>query len=348
MKAWPQLLPVNQLDHFYRGGDRIAALRGGSGVEGLYRPEEWIASMTTMTSDPARGLSRLADGTLLRDEVMADPRSWLGAPHVDSYGASTELLVKLLDTAQRLPVHLHPDRAFSRRHLGIPHGKTEAWIVLDAAQGARIRLGFAEPMRLAQVRSMIDAEDSAGLVASLRSCELRPGDAMLVPAGLPHSIDAGIFLLELQEPTDLSILLEAEDVPVDVRRDGHLGLGFDIALGALRLDALDESGFDELLVRREQGDATGITNLLPAAAGPYFRCHRIRAVDVSPAVVAGFAVTLVTAGAGRLATESGEALELSRGEIAVVPFAAGDWHLEGMVEAIVCRPPLPQYAAALR
>jgi mannose-6-phosphate isomerase len=338
---------VNQLDHFYRGGDRIAALRGGSGADGPYRPEEWIASMTTMTSDPERGLSRLADGTLLRDAVVADPRSWLGAPHVDAYGASTELLVKLLDAAQRLPVHLHPDRAFSHRHLGIPHGKTEAWIVLDVAQEAQVRLGFAESMRLAQVRSMVHAGDSAGLVASLRACELRPGDAMLVPAGLPHSIDAGIFLLELQEPTDLSILLEAEGVPVDVRRDGHLGLGFDVALGALRLDALDETELDGLLVRREQRDAAGITGLLPAAAEPYFRGHHLRAVDVSPVVAAGFAVVLVTAGAGRLVTESGEALELSRGDVAVVPFAAGEWHVEGAVEAIVCRPPLPEYSAAM-
>ncbi len=346
MKAGPQLLPVNQLDHFYRGGDRIATLRGGSGAHGPYRPEEWIASMTTMTSDPDRGLSRLADGTLLRDAVVADPQRWLGAPHVDSYGGSTELLVKLLDAAQRLPVHLHPDRAFSRRHLGIRHGKTEAWIVLDAAQGAKVRLGFAESMRLAQVRSMVDAGDSAGLVASLRACELRPGDAMLVPAGLPHSIDAGMFLLELQEPTDLSILLEAEGVPIDVRRDGHLGLGFDVALGALRLDALDDSDLDGLLVRREQG-AAEITSLLPAAAGSYFRCHHLRAVDVSPVVAAGFAVALVTAGAGRLATESGEALALSRGDAAVVPFAAGPWHVEGAVEALVCRPPLPQYAAVM-
>jgi mannose-6-phosphate isomerase len=343
MKARTQLLPVNQVEHSYRGGDRITALRGGSGAGGPRRPEEWIASMTTMTSDPARGLSRLPEGTLLRDAVMADPQSWLGPAHVDSYGASTELLVKLLDAGQRLPVHLHPDRAFSRKHLGIPHGKTEAWIVLDVDEGARVRLGFAESMRLSQVRAMVDAGDSDGLVGSLRAHAVRPGDAVLVPAGLPHSIDAGVFVLELQEPTDLSIMLEAEGLTLDLRRDGHLGLGFDIALGALHLGALNESDLDGLLLPRERLDTAGIVGLLPVAAEPYFRAHRLRAVGTSPVVAAGFAVALVTTGSGRLVTESGERLDLSRGEVAVVPFLAGEWQLEGMAEAIVCRPPLPQH-----
>jgi hypothetical protein len=31
---------------------------------------------------------------------------------------------------------------------------------------------------------------------------------VLVPAGTPHAIGAGVLLVELQEPTDLSVLLE--------------------------------------------------------------------------------------------------------------------------------------------
>ncbi|HEY9523170.1 MAG TPA: mannose-6-phosphate isomerase, partial [Thermopolyspora sp.] len=138
----PSLLPMNQVTHFYRGGDRIAAWRRDGRAGGPYRPEEWIGSMTTMTSEPEKGLSRLSDGTLLRDAVLAAPERWLGPAHVAAYGASTEVLVKLLDAGQRLPVHLHPDRAFARRHLGLRHGKTEAWIVLGVTGDARVRLGF--------------------------------------------------------------------------------------------------------------------------------------------------------------------------------------------------------------
>jgi mannose-6-phosphate isomerase len=335
----PQLLPVNQLTHFYRGGRRIAAFRGGALDGDPRRPEEWIASMTTMTSERERGLSRLPDGTLLRDAVAADPPGWLGPSHVDKYGRSTELLIKLLDAGQRLPVHLHPDRAFARRHLGLPHGKTEAWIILDIDEGARVRLGFAEPMGLSRVRAMVDAGDSDGLVGSLRACQVHPGDAVLVPAGLPHCIDAGVFVLELQEPTDLSILLEAEDLAVDRRRDGHLGLGYDKALEALCLDALDDAALDGLVVRREQVDPGALAALLPPAAAPYFRAHRATGTDGGTLVDAGFAVVVVTDGAGRLVTGSGDGLEVKSGDAAVVPFAAGAWWLEGRVEAVVCRPP---------
>lgn len=338
MSAVAQLLPRNHPEHFYRGGERIAALRGGSVEAGAHRPEEWIASMTPMTSRPEQGLSRLADGVLLRDAVAADPEGWLGAEHVARYGASTELLVKLLDPAQRLPVHLHPDRAFARRHLGLPHGKTEAWIVLEVDEGARVRLGFAAPMGLADVRTMVDGGDSLGLVESLRPRAVRPGDAVLVPAGVPHSIDAGVFLLELQEPTDLSIILEAEGMALDVPRDGHLGLGFDVALDALRLEPVAD--LDALVTRPSMVDPGRLADLLPAAAGPYFRAH-LSTDDSGPTVAAGFAVVVATAGAGRLVPTYGDPVDLGRGDAAVVPFAAGRWRLDGPVEAVVCRPPLP-------
>jgi hypothetical protein len=51
---------------------------------------------------------------------------------------------------------------------------------------------------------------------------------------------AGITLVELQEPTDFSILLEWAGFAIDGVTEGHLGLGFDLAL-----TALDYSGWDE-------------------------------------------------------------------------------------------------------
>jgi mannose-6-phosphate isomerase len=338
----PQLLPPNQIEHFYRGGDRITALRGGS--FGLYRPEEWIGSVTTMAGQEALGLSRLADGTLLRDAIAADPEGWLGRAHLDAYGSSTELLVKLLDAGERLPVHLHPDRAFAREHLGLPHGKTEAWVILEADEGARVRLGFAESMRLADVRAMAEAQDAEALVGALHARPVRPGDAVLVPAGLPHCIDAGLLVLELQEPADLSILLEWSGFAIDGREDGHLGLGFDLAYQALRLDALDQAELDRLVVDGEQAAGVDLANLLPPAADPYFRAHQLRSTQATGAVEPGFAVVLVTGGAGHLVAAATDRLEVRRGNAVAVPWRAGEWHLEGEVDGVVCRPPLPAQA----
>ncbi|MEY2990161.1 MAG: hypothetical protein RLZZ163_1077 [Actinomycetota bacterium] len=329
------LLPVNQFDHFYRGGDRIGALRHGPG--GPRRPEEWIGSTTARYGQAPAGLTVLPDGRTLAEEVSVEPEAWLGPTHLARYGSSTELLVKLLDLDQRLPVHLHPTREFSRTHLGLAHGKTEAWYVLDAPEGARVGVGFAQRMSIDQVRSWVMDRDSEALLSALCTREVRPGDAMLVPSGLPHTVQEGVFVLELQEPTDLSILLEWQGFAVDGFKDGHLDLGFDTALQAVDTSAISDSDLDRLVLPREGIESSGLISALPSAADPYFRLHRLTGSS-GETVDAGFSIVLVTAGRGVL-TFGDHGQEVTRGDAVVIPYAAGSWRLEGGAVAMVCRPP---------
>ena len=62
---------------------------------------------------------------------------------------------------------------------------------------------------------MVDNKDSKGLLGSLRKFEVSAGDGAC-SSRTPHAIDAGIFLLELQEPTDLSALLNGKVLPLTV------------------------------------------------------------------------------------------------------------------------------------
>ena len=342
---FPIVLPVNQFDHFYRGGDRIGALRHGPG--GPRRPEEWIGSATARFGQAPAGLTVLPDGRYLAEEISADPKAWLGPAHVDRYGSSTELLVKLLDLDQRLPVHLHPNRDFSRTHLGLAHGKTEAWYVLDAPEGARVGVGFAQEMTVGEVRSWVMDRDSEALLSALRTREVRPGDAMLVPAGLPHTVQEGVFVLELQEPTDLSILLEWEGFAVDGFKDGHLDLGFDTALQAVDTSAISDSDLDRLVLTRETIETEGLISALPASADPYFRLHRIAPTSAPVPVEAGFAIVIATEGHGVL-TLGDHGQEIARGDALLIPYAAGPWTLTGDVVAMVCRPLAADAAPAPR
>jgi mannose-6-phosphate isomerase len=315
----PQPLPPNVLRHFYAGGARIAALRGLV-LDSDHMPEEWIGAVSTMFGSD-RGLSRFEDGTLVRDAVRADPEAYLGAEHVARYGADTALLVKLLDAGQRLPIHFHPGRAFARAALGSRYGKTEAWLIVEAEPGAAVWVGFKRTVELDEVREWMRAQDAAAMLAAMHELPVSRGDAVFVPAGTPHAIGEGLLIAELQEPTDLSVLLEWDGFELSPD-DGHLGLGWDRALQALDLRAVD---------------APSAAPDLPPEADPYFRADRLSG---GATLDAGFAILIGLAGSGTLATEGGE-LAVGRGSAVLIPHAAGDGELRGDVIALLCRPPAP-------
>lgn len=331
----PVALPANQpADRFYAGGARIAAFRGPAGhpAAGDHVPEDWVGSATTLFGEPVLGLSRLPGGDLLADAVAADPAAWLGPEHVAASGADVGLLVKLLDAGERLPVHAHPGREFAARHLGLAHGKTEAWVALTAAP---VHLGFRRDVTDAELRRWVEGQDVAAVLDAMHVLDLEPGDAVLVPAGLPHAIGAGAFVVELQEPTDLSILVEWAGFAIDGAAAGHLGLGFGTALAAV--DRRGWTPAEVAALRGARADATG--DLLPAAA-PFFRVERGRGPGVWDA---GFAVVVVVAGSGALVAADGGRTALAAGATVVVPWSAGPLRVEddGGLEVLRCRPPEP-------
>ena len=340
----PLLVPSNQFDHFYLGGDRIQALRGGPG--GPRRPEEWLGSATTRAGAAPQGLSRLPDGRLLRDAVQADPQAWLGPEHVARYGGeNVELLVKLLDAGQRLPVHVHPTRAFASQHLGLAHGKTEAWVIVEAEPDAVVGLGLRRPMAHEELLALVRAHDSEALVDAVHVRAARAGEGIFVPAGTPHFIGQGVLVVEVQEPTDLSILLEWDGFAVDGDADGHLGLGFETAVTAVDTRVWSEGDLDAC-VRALPPGTTGLEPALVEAAEPYFRAQWV-SPGAAVEVPAGFALLVVLDGAGSVRAAGGS-LEVSRGDVALVPYASGDWQLTGNVQGVLCRPPAPDAPPAPR
>ncbi|MEA2288892.1 MAG: mannose-6-phosphate isomerase [Solirubrobacteraceae bacterium] len=342
MAVNPLLLPPNWVPRFYRGGPAIAELRG---IEppGDRVPEDWVGSTTTVFGEAELGLSRLSDGRLLRDAIAADPVGFLGPDHAARRGPDPGLLVKLLDAGQRLPVHVHPDDAFARERLGGPVGKTEAWIVVaTAGPDAGVAAGFRDDVPAETLERWVREQDHDAMLAALNPIPVTPGDAIFVPAGVAHAIGQGILIVELQQPSDMSVLLEWDGFGVDDEQEATLGLGWDVALRAVDLGRRDAAALRGPGLR---GDGA-VKRLLPEAADAFFRADRI-----APAPIArldrGFAILVVTEGAGAVLPESGPPLPVRRGDTVLMPWAAGACHLEGDVVAIACRPPRPE-AGGLR
>ena len=344
----PIFLPANQPPQFYRGGAAIAALRGDEARE--YGPEDWVASTTTRFTGGPEGLTRLPDGRWLADAVTADPRGWLGDAHLRRFGDSTALLVKLLDAGQRLPVHFHPDDRFARAHFDSHFGKTEAWVVLGTSgDDATVYTGFRETTPAATVRDWVRDQDAPSMLEALNAVPVAPGDTVVIPAGLPHAIGAGVFVVELQQPTDFSLTLEWRDF-LDSPEQGHLGVGFDTALQVLDTSGWDTERLTSLIRRGDGVDAGtagphagdgGTTELLAPLADGFFRADRLRPSAAESAAITltpGFAVLVAIDGAGTLTCDRG-GRAIARGDTVVVPYGAGPLELSGDVTVVRCRPP---------
>jgi mannose-6-phosphate isomerase len=335
-KVGPVVLGPNQSPRFYRGGARISAFRElPPPPADAFLPEDWLGSATAIFGTETEGITRLPDGTLLSEAIIADPEGYLGPDHAARYGPSPALLVKLLDAGERLPVHVHPDDAFAHQHLASAWGKTESWIVLEAARSSEVRLGFREEVPQEQLAQWVADQDPA-MHDALNAVPVRAGDAILVPAGLPHSIGEGVFVVELQEPTDFSVLMEWKRFGLDGQAEGHLGLGFDLALQCVDLSAW---GASRLAALRGPTASGPVSAVFPPAADTFFAAQRIRPGQATVAAGPGFAILVVLSGPGLLCSEHADDLPLHRGMTVLVPYGAGGTRIAGDCEVIRCLPP---------
>ena len=332
----PLRLPPNQLHRFYRGGERIAELRSVP-HEDDHAPEDWVGSVTTTFGSDEEGLSRLEDGRVLAQVVAAEAANFLGPVLAESRGADPALLVKLLDAGERLPVHFHPGRAFARERLGSPYGKSEAWAVI-AAEGDEpaVYLGLRDPVDAETLARWVERQETSDLLEALNRVPVAVGDTFFVPAGLLHAIGEGLLIVELQEPSDLSVLLEWEGFELDGPAEGHLGLGFDSALSAADIDRLSPDRLDALRGGSE-AEGAGVERLFPREADSFFRAQRLCPAP-SATLGAEFSIVVVLDGEGRLSTREGD-MTLDRGDTILVPWAAGAVSIEGELEALRCLPP---------
>jgi mannose-6-phosphate isomerase len=333
----PLRLAPNVIPRFYAGGPRIAAFRGIADV-GDHAGEDWVGSAATARGQKELGLARVPGGAFLRDCIAADPEEFLGPEHVAAYGADPGLLVKLLDAGERLPVHAHPARSFAKEHVGSRWGKTEAWIVLETTRpNACVYVGFQRPIDDGTLGRWIDGQRTDELLAALNRIPVEAGDAILIPGGVPHSIGEGVFLVEVQEPTDFSVILEWSGYTIDAPNVGHMLLGYETARQAIDRSAWDADRLAALRGKRSSGG-----RLLPEQADAFFGATWIDG-STGATLAPCFSVLIVTDGTGTLAGD-GFSESIARGETWLVPYAAGRVSIAGDVSVLRCIPPNPASA----
>ncbi len=352
------LLPPNRVWRTYPGGRTLDALAGAPAPADTHLAEDWIAS-TTRAVNPGReaiaeGVSQVRLGTDPTPHDFArllasDPEYFFGAAHVAKYGAQPQLLVKFLDSGTRLHFQVHPTREFARRVLGAPSGKTEAYYVLDVREPAsgHIFVGFQRPPAPTALRTLIERQDIAGLEACFDRIPVRPGDTFIIPGGTPHALGAGVFMVEIQEPSDLVVRFEFERAGYVLPEAARfMGRDLDFALTLFNLAPLTPADLDARVrcqprLRRTLGPGSQQDELIGAAQTDCFRVHRttLRAPVVKDensaviAIVTRGAVTVAVGGRShRLIAYDKFFLPAQLGPVSFTP--------EPEAEILECLPPL--------
>ena len=154
-----------------------------------------------------RDVDGFIPGVPAMDEAIGE--IWFEAPF------EVPLLIKFLFTSEPLSIQVHPDDAAARR-LGLPHGKDEAWIVLDAEPAATIAIGFETAPSKEELRRAAQDGSLAQLI------DWRPvtaGDVFYSPGGTVHALGAGLKLVEVQQNLDLTFRLYDFDRPRELQVD---------------------------------------------------------------------------------------------------------------------------------
>lgn len=108
------------------------------------------------------------------------------------------LLLKYLDAGENLSVQVHPSRDYAAAHPEA-HLKSEAWYVVAAEPDAVIYKGIVE----GTTRDELETAIREGTVPELLiRVPARAGECHYLPSGTCHALGAGIFVAEVQTPSD--------------------------------------------------------------------------------------------------------------------------------------------------
>ncbi len=107
------------------------------------------------------------------------------------------LLVKILESRDRLSLQVHPSEETAKLSGGEP--KTEMWYVLGAEPGATLFAGLREGVDRETLRRSLQEGTAEATVAQY---EVRRGDVLFIPGGLVHAVGGGCRLYEVQQTSD--------------------------------------------------------------------------------------------------------------------------------------------------
>ena len=328
-----KLLP-NRVRRNYLGGKGIDELHSIYGTKDNDKPEEWVGSLVEATNPgmeviPHEGLAKgIIDNKeeYLKNIIDSDPSYYLGSSiHKDgTYHMS--FLYKILDSAMRLHVQVHPTSQFAREKMGKPYGKLECYFILGVREGydPYIRLGFQHAPSKEEWKEIVEKQDIKRTDACFEKIPVKVGEVWYIPGGMPHAIGEGFTLLEIMEPSDLVVRCEFEREGIVVPPAGRfMNLGIDFCL-----DIFDYTSYSKEEIAKKckiepkvikNTESYTLTRLIDEKQTPCFFVEKLEINKPCEIVTnSKFNVGVVLEGNCKLIGDDGSVLELQRGDSFVI------------------------------
>jgi mannose-6-phosphate isomerase len=257
---YPFVLEPVYKDYIW-GGNQIPSIFTRQLPPGIYA-ESWELS------DRPEGMSIVTNGAFngspLKSLVARFGHELLGHGVCSTH---LPLLVKLIDSRERLSIQVHPDNESAARVKG--EAKTEAWHVLAAEPNAKVFAGMKKGITPQNFR---EALNSGNLEACLNAIPVKSGDTIFIPGGRVHAIGEGLLILEVQQNSNTTYRV------YDWGRVGHDGkpreLHIEQALKVIRFE--DNAPVKTAPWSVSDGPHVTATALVEC---PFFRLEQITLTD---------------------------------------------------------------------
>lgn len=190
-KYYPILLKPVYQDNIW-GGTQIPKRYNREVYEGICA-ESWEVStrpegMSIIKNGEYKGLS-------LSDAIKQEGTGILGTKYANLN--ELPLLVKLIDSKQKLSVQVHPNN--ENAHLTGGDPKTEMWYILDADPGAIVYAGLKPNTSKKAFQHGMENNTPEQFMEQI---PVKKGTTIFIPGGTVHAIAEGCLLLEVQQSSN--------------------------------------------------------------------------------------------------------------------------------------------------
>jgi mannose-6-phosphate isomerase len=268
-----------------------------------------------LLSDRPDHQSLVGDGPLrgwaLGQLLERFPQQMMGTPA--PWSPRFPLLLKFLDARGYLSVQVHPSDQETNYLPEGETGKTEAWVVLEAAPGSRLYAGLRPGTTGDSLRQ---AARSGSMADHLAWFAPTPGDVVLLPAGTVHCLGGGVVAFEVQQNSDVTLRLYDWD-HVDAETGQRRALQVDEAIAC--------TDFAQVAVGPV---VPAVETTTPAVRERLIDCEHFglwRVIGDLPFTVGAMAVPRVlvcTDGAGHI-EHNGNTYAVGRGDVVLLPAVVG-------------------------